>query len=145
MEDEIQLEFKRFSADKQEQIRQLVAYTQLMGLTGLDLVSIGGKLARIQKRKELESNLAIGLSYECVIAGANKKDKIKNENRKWYYTDGHGNKWMFNGDYYGISVRNCTTGKTKTFYCDQLVAAPRINKRANVMCNVHYGTIQLNF
>ena len=104
MEDEVLLEFKRFSADKQEQIRQLVAYTQLMGLTGKDLVSIGGKLDRIQRRKELESNLAIGLSYECVIAGQSKKDKIKNENRKWYYTDGHGTKWMFNGDYYGISI-----------------------------------------
>jgi hypothetical protein len=145
MEDEIQLEFRRFSADKQEQIRQLVAYTALMGLTGKDLVSIGGKLDRIQRRKELEANLAIGLSYDCVIAGANKKDKTKNENRKWYWTDGDGIKWMFNGDYYGVIVRNCNTGRSNQFYCDNLVSAPRVNKRANVMCNVHYGVIKLNF
>ena len=40
------MEFKRFSEDKQEQIRQFVSYAQMMGLTGKDIRSIGDKLDR---------------------------------------------------------------------------------------------------
>ena len=63
MEDEIEIEFKRFSKEKQEQIRQLVAYTTLMGLTGKDLVSIGGKLERMKEAEERKRRLAIVKSY----------------------------------------------------------------------------------
>jgi hypothetical protein len=52
MELEEELLFKRFPADKQEQVRQLVAYAQLMGLDGKDLVSIGGKLDHIKASAE---------------------------------------------------------------------------------------------
>lgn len=68
-EEEIQLHFKRFSAEKQEQIRQLVAYTSLMGLTGKDLVSIGGKLDRIEKGREREYKLSIVKSYDIKPIG----------------------------------------------------------------------------
>jgi hypothetical protein len=147
MEDEIQLEFRRFSADKQEQVRQLVAYTQLMGLTGKDLVSIGGKLERIRKRQEADSYLAIGLSYKCVPVGQSKKLQLLNENSKWYWTDGKGTKWRFERERYysGIQVTNCTSGRQKTFYVDDLVTAPRSNVCANIMANVHAGYITLNF
>ena len=52
MTDEKELIFRRFPEDKQEQIRQLVAYTTLMGLSGTDLVSIGGKLNRIEEKNQ---------------------------------------------------------------------------------------------
>jgi hypothetical protein len=147
MEDEIQLEFRRFSAEKQEQVRQLVAYTQLMGLTGADLVSIGGKLERMRKRRELESNLAIGLSYKCVPVGQSKKLQELNKNSKWYWTDGNGTKWRFERERYYSStiVTNCSSGRQKTFYIDDLVTAPRTNVCANIMANVHAGYIILNF
>lgn len=54
MSEENELKFKRFSEDKQEQIRQLIAYTSLMGLSGKDLISIGNKLERIRKNAEAE-------------------------------------------------------------------------------------------
>jgi hypothetical protein len=41
------LKLKRFSEDKHEQIEQLIVWCQMMGLTGRDLVSIGGKLDRM--------------------------------------------------------------------------------------------------
>lgn len=148
MEDEIQLEFRRFSADKQEQVRQLVGYCTLMGLTGLDLVSIGGKLARMEKAAEAKKNLEIGLSYQTVTVGADKKVKAKNEGRSWYYTDAFGQKWRFDLEYgyYSVRVTNCTSGKRKTFYIDNLVQKTKsLNYRANVMANLHYGAIQLNF
>jgi hypothetical protein len=66
MEDEIDIEFKRFSKEKQEQIRQLVAYTTLMGLTGKDLVSIGGKLERMKEAEERKRRLAIVRTYPVI-------------------------------------------------------------------------------
>lgn len=147
--DEVLLEFKRFPAEKQEQIRQLVSYCTLMGLNGKDLISIGGKLDRLQERHKFESSLAIGLSYKCVTVGKSAKEKERNQNRKWYYTDGNGVKWKFDRDcsYYNDSVvvTNCDSGKQKTFYHENFVKKPRTNARANIMANVHYGTITLNF
>lgn len=52
MSDTDELKFRRFSEDKQEQVRQLVAYTTLMGLSGKDLISIGTKLERIRKMQK---------------------------------------------------------------------------------------------
>lgn len=59
MSTEEELLFKRFPADKQEQVRQLVAYAQLMGLDGKDLVSIGGKLDRIKAAAEYRRNRSL--------------------------------------------------------------------------------------
>jgi hypothetical protein len=57
--EEAELLFKRFPVDKQEQVRQLVAYAQLMGLDGKDLVSIGGKLDRIKAAAEYKRNRSL--------------------------------------------------------------------------------------
>lgn len=59
MSTEEELLFKRFPAEKQEQVRQLVAYAQLMGLNGKDLVSIGGKLDRIKASAEYRRNKSL--------------------------------------------------------------------------------------
>ena len=59
MSTEEELLFKRFPAEKQEQVRQLVAYAQLMGLDGKDLVSIGGKLDRIKASSEWKRNKSL--------------------------------------------------------------------------------------
>lgn len=144
MEDEILLEFKRFSADKQEQIRQLVAYTTLMGLTGKDLVSIGGKLNRIQEKKERQRHLEIGLSYEVVPVGKSKKDQEANKGRKWYWTSPAGIKYRFDREYsYSVVVSNCETNKRTYQSINDLVPQLRTNFCANVMANLHEGNIKL--
>lgn len=52
-------ELKRFPKDKHEQIAGLVQYATLMGLTGRDLVSIGGKMDRDNVKKERARRLEI--------------------------------------------------------------------------------------
>ena len=52
------LQFRRFSAEKQEQIRQLVCYATLMGLEGKDLISIGGTWNRSLGTAKRKENLA---------------------------------------------------------------------------------------
>ena len=56
VEEEVSLHFRRFSAEKQDQIRALVNYATLMGLDGRDLVSIGNKLNRIAARRKIKYN-----------------------------------------------------------------------------------------
>ena len=61
--------FKRFSKDKQEQIRQFVAYAQMCGLSGADIRSIGDKLDRERKAVERRQNLEIVAGFECLPIG----------------------------------------------------------------------------
>lgn len=48
--------FKRFDDKKQEQIRQLVSYCTLLGLSPDDLVSIGNRLKRFKTSSEAKHN-----------------------------------------------------------------------------------------
>ena len=112
--DEVELEFKRFSKEKQEQVRQLVAYTTLMGLTGKDLVSIGGKLDRIEKRKDLEHRLSIVNSYSIRPIGVDK------DTSKRFKIEINGVNYNVYDDYYGCIVKNLKTNRQSTFHLNQL-------------------------
>lgn len=72
MEDE-ELIFKRFPEEKQEQVRGLVQYATLMGLSGKDLVSIGGKLDRLRGQQERKRNMDIINSFKCLLIGEDRK------------------------------------------------------------------------
>ena len=61
MLDQDEIIFRRFSEDKQPQVRQLVGWARLLGLTGRDLISIGGKLDRATAQQELRRNKEIAL------------------------------------------------------------------------------------
>lgn len=74
MEDEL-LFFKRFPKEKQDQVRGLVEYATLMGLSGRDLVSIGGKLDRIKASQEKARNLEIVKSVKILPIGDDKRYK----------------------------------------------------------------------
>lgn len=103
---EKEIVFSRFSDSKQEQVRQFVAYAQLMGLDGKDLVSIGNKLDRINKKAELARRLEIVKTYEVFPIGEDKnmdkRFKIK-VNDVWYHVK---------TDWSGAAVKNCQTNKT---------------------------------
>lgn len=62
-------ELKRFPKDKHEQIAGLVQYATLMGLTGRDLVSIGGKMDRDHAKKERARRLEICESMVTPLKG----------------------------------------------------------------------------
>lgn len=75
------MEFKRFSKDKQEQIKQFVAYAQMMGLTGKDIRSIGDKLDRQAKAELRKQNMEIIRGYECLPIGEDSKHR---RHKNWF-------------------------------------------------------------
>ena len=60
---------KRFTKEKMQQVEQLISYVTLMGLTGEDLVSIGGKMTRDSKRDIIKANMEIVRSFNCLKIG----------------------------------------------------------------------------
>lgn len=59
---------KRFSQQQHDQLEQLLAWCQLMGLTGKDLVSLGGHIDRMQaaERKEKCKNIVNSFNIKPV-------------------------------------------------------------------------------
>ena len=101
---EEELFFKRFPEEKQDQVRQLVSFATLMGLTGKDLVSIGGKLDRIRAATERVRLRGIVNDMELKV---NKNDRGRYIS-SWYLISG-GTKYFFKGDMWGGTVTNTAT------------------------------------
>jgi hypothetical protein len=152
IEEEVLLSFRRFSADKQDQVRALVNYATLMGLNGKDLMSIGGKLDRIAKRRELERDIVIAeeLCKSCTLVGNDMKAPNTRDIRRWTYTDGSGRKWAFNdADYWQVQVTSDTGVKKRFRNLDRYdIGRAARNGSWNMkqtMLNLHHGKIVLNF
>lgn len=64
---------KRFDPKKYDQLEGLLQWCQLMGLSGKDLVSLGGHIDRLQTRQATESNLAIIRGIKLLCVGADVK------------------------------------------------------------------------
>jgi hypothetical protein len=147
--DEESLFFKRFPAEKQDQVRALVNYATLMGLNGKDLVSIGGKLDRIKAKREKDRmrTIAEEVVKSCALIGNDRKSPRRDPTR-WTYTDGTGRKWKFdNAQYWSVRVTS-DTGVTKTFRDPERYDIGRGTDwwtLKQIMLNVHEGEIQLNF
>ncbi len=152
IEEEVLLSFRRFPAEKQDQVRALVNYATLMGLNGKDLMSIGGKLDRIAKRREIERDTSIAeeLCKSCTLIGNDKKSTTMRDVRRWTYTDGVGRKWKFeDADYWQVSVTSDTGVKKRFRNLDRYdIGRAARNGSWNMkqtMLNVHRGKIVLNF
>lgn len=106
------IEFKRFPKDKQEQVRQFVAYAQMCGLSGKDIRSIGDKLDRERKAVERRANMAIVNGFECLNIGedAKRADKKYRLNDRFKLKTARGT-YNFKYDYYGYQVTSLTTNK----------------------------------
>ena len=151
MEDE--LFFKRFPAEKQDQVRGLVEYATLMGLTGKDLVSIGGKLDRMKAQQERTRNMEIIKSFKIETIGddkrykgVNREDALDNRFKVRTATGAYN----FRYSYYGWEVQSLKTG---------VVVRHAINvheyelgdRNWNRLCrytmtlDIAHGKIQLNF
>lgn len=141
MTDDIELEFKRFSKDKQEQIRQLVSFATLMGLSGKDLVSIGGKLDRIAARRDMEGRLAIVKAYDIQAIGKDKHtmDRFKLEI--------NGVMYHFKNDYGNWAITNTQTKKSKMHYNRSWWTWGRIDwrirERYNFLWDLYQGQVTL--
>lgn len=146
---DVEIEFPRFPKEKQDQIRQLVAYTTLMGLDGKDLISIGGKLDRLKIKNEVARNRAIieNMVKEKTIVAVGKDKDMR---LRWAYITPTGRYWFRDADWSDVTITSASTGKTKTvvipswhnfgrFRVDQNRNLP------NVMLCVYNGEILLNF
>ena len=147
--EEVVLHFRRFSAEKQDQIRALVNYATLMGLDGRDLVSIGNKLNRIAANRKIKYNQDITddmLTHVELIGLDRKKPTL--DHTRFVYVDTVGTRWHFDRiSYWSVTVTNMTTEVKKEFnQYDKydLGRADRWTMR-QVLMNLHDGIIKLDF
>ena len=146
MEDE--LLFKRFPAEKQEQVRQLVAYAQLMGLDGKDLVSIGGKLDRIKAAQEWRRNKElVESSFKFYHVG--KDNDSYDLNNRWRIKT-TGGSYTFEAHSWGeFRVRSNKTGVVRTHRARQDYSLGNGDyykiRRYAMMLDVAHGIFPLNF
>lgn len=143
--DEMEMEFKRFPAEKQDQIRQLVSYTTLLGLTGKDLVSIGGKLDRIKQRAEIERNREIVKGMEVRTIG-----KDTHMRRRWAHKANDTTYYFFDAGWCEVKIKNTKTNVTKATSWVDFYEFGKFNiggntRLPNIMLNVYYGNIKLDF
>lgn len=146
---DVSIEFSRFPPEKQEQIRALVSYTTMMGLTGKDLISIGGKLDRLKTKNEIANNRRIidQMLTDKIIRTVGKDKDMR---RRWVYLQG-GTRYYFTDTHWGsVTVANPKTGQRRNITIPSFYQFGRYrvyNNRdvANIMLNVHFGEIMLNF
>jgi|688.fasta_scaffold1574741_1 hypothetical protein len=136
------LTFKRFSSEKQEQIRQLVSYTTLLGLSGKDLISIGGRLERISSAKERDINVADAKSLWHRVT--QEIPEFKWKEISWFtYKDEHNRNWKVVVEYNRVSF---TLSKAEDYYYDLQFYNVGISKNRyiyNVLVNLFRGDIVL--
>lgn len=148
MNTEEELLFKRFPVDKQEQVRQLVAYAQLMGLDGKDLVSIGGKLDRIKAAAEYKRNKSlVESSFTFLNVGRDHGEYALN-NRWRIKTAGGSYTFTAQGwDVYRIKSNTTGTVLDHRVSADYSLGTGDYYKRRRyaVMLDICNGIIPLNF
>ena len=154
--EEEQIFFRRFSKEKQEQVRGLVQYATLMGLSGKDLISIGGKLDRLKEQEQRKRNVEIVESFECLPIGADAKltgNSLKyalNGRFKLKYPHG-----AYNFTYEGPDwrIHSLKTGVTKThrcsYYSDDYALPKSFNwdkrRRYCMLLDIYHGKFNCNF
>ena len=138
---------KRFDKAKHEQLEGLLQWCQLMGLSGRDLVSLGGHIDRLQVRSEIEQNRRIVESIHLDKVG---KD-IRPEER-WTIKTASG-RYLFEleyGDYRdAVYVTSYKTKLKKKFrlYTHYNLGKMhwRKRKKYEVLLEYHHGRILLDF
>lgn len=143
--DEMELEFKRFSPEKQDQIMQLVSYVTLLGLTGKDLVSIGSKLDRIKQRAEIERHREIVNSMEVRTIG-----KDRDMRQRWAYNANDTTYYFSHCGRCEVRVKNTKSNVTQIKSWSDFYKFGKFNVGGNmrlpeIMLNIHYGNIKLDF
>lgn len=140
---------KRFPKDKQAQVMQLVSWAQMLGLTGRDLVAIGGKIDRDIAAKERDANREICKQFNCLNVGADKGEYRLNKRFKLTVDD---RTYRFEQDGYNyVDIYSNKTKQKKHFQLDQhelgRVDWSYYSKywRQNVLLNIYFGKIKLDF
>jgi len=140
MQDQDEVIFRRFPDKKQEQVRQLVSWSRLLGLTGRDLVSIGGKLDRYEKQQELRRNKEIAKSMWHRVT-------MRYSGRFQYTDPESGRVWLIEAKWASGYDQITVSQGTKTvkallrdYHCG--TSADAWIRR--VLVNIHYGDLKLD-
>lgn len=139
------LTFRRFSPEKQDQIRQLVSYTTLLGLTGNDLISIGSRLERIVKSRAMKQNRELAEEHYSRLVEVWQNSR--NYGKKFIYTSLSDSKYVIESDYWhGISITNNNTGKNKKQTMQSYeTGSGQKGLKYLIAINIHHGHIDVNF
>lgn len=138
------LTFRRFNVEKQDQIRQLVSYTTLLGLDGNDLISIGGRLNRISKTREIQKNRT--LAQEQFV----RLKEVWNghhTNRRYVYATDSGVKYQIEIDHWlKVLISNLQNNKKKSIIIEPYeVGTGSKGKKYLIALNIYHGRIKIDF
>ena len=137
---------KRFTAEKMVQIEQLMSYATLMGLTGEDLVSIGGKMARAKTKIAAQANMEIVRGYICHTIG---RDSHPNDRWKLKFPHGSYNIESDGWSYDRFIITSLKTKQRVTVAVNTDYPLPRVGYKVKgrycFLLDLAAGRIQLNF
>lgn len=134
---------KRFDKAKHDQLEGLLEWCALMGLTGKDLVSLGGHIDRAQAAQEAKSNrvLAETITFDPV---GNTTDM----SNKWSYNTPNG-RYTFQDSSWGRIVIISNKTKVRRNSRVEMYQLGRMNwrtrDRLNCALNIIHGQILLDF
>lgn len=138
----------RFSQARQDQVEQLVAYAELLGLSGRDLVAIGGKMDRERARAKKVANMEIVKGFDCLPIG---RDTINDYSIRFKLKTVHGAYNFDNVDGWNMwTVTSLKTKATKSHYVDMYEydlpkTHYRVKSRYAMLLDIASGKFQLNF
>ena len=102
---------KRFDKAKHEQLEGLLQWCQLMGLTGKDLVSLGGHIDRFHRAEEAKKNRELAETIKFDPVG--KNDMAMHS--KWSYKGSDGTRYTFeDNSWQSVQVTNNKTKFSQT-------------------------------
>jgi hypothetical protein len=141
------MKLNRFPAEKHEQIEQLIVFAKLMGLSGRDLVAIGGKIDREDRKALVQSNMHLVNTFQCLTIGF---DSVHNLDSRFKLKTGRG---AYNFHSIGWNSWLITSLKTKikqTYTVDVYsYDLPRIDFRTKcryaILLDIAQGKLVLNF
>lgn len=135
---------RRFEAGKEAQIEQLISYVTLLGLSGNDLIAVGGKLEREKLRQERIRNDEIVASYKLEKIGSDdyidyhRRFKVRTLNGAYNFESESWNRCI---------ITNPKTKVKKYFtYENRPVSAKGHSRQVKQMVlALAYGDIKLDF
>jgi hypothetical protein len=136
---------KRFDKEKHDQLEGLLQWCQLMGLTGKDLVSLGGHIDRAQKTEDAKKNRTLAESIVFTPVGQNDMTM----SNKWSTKNADGDRYVFeNASWQRVSVTSAKTKVRKVFnleYYELGRIGWQKRDRYQSALNLINGRIVLNF
>lgn len=136
---------KRFDKEKHDQLEGLLQWCQLMGLTGKDLVSLGGHIDRAQKTEDAKKNRTLAESIVFTPVGQNDMQM----SNKWSTKNVDGDRYVFeSASWQRVTVTSAKTKVRKVFsleYYELGRIGWQKRDRYQSALNLINGRIVLNF